>query len=229
MSEPDNDPTNGPTSGGPARNRVSPLGDVVAAPGRGAWMGNRGRLHDGFGSRDVRRHHVGRAWIVCELSFRDRRVAQWAPGHYTPLFFLDEAVALAAGHRPCAECRRPAYTAFRDLVAAAHGAPRLSAPELDRILHEERWDIRQRTRRLHECAWVDLPVGAFVLVDEGPALVTAGALTVWRPDNTYATASRPRPSTGTVDVVTPASTLEVLRRGYPVQLVAQARPSSSRE
>lgn len=217
------------TAGGPARNRVSPLGEVVAASGRGAWMGNRGRLHDDGVSRDVRRHHVGRAWIVCELSFRDRRVAQWAPGHYTPLFFLDEAVALAAGHRPCAECRRPAYTAFRDLVAAANGASRLSAPELDRLLHEERWDARHRTRRLHESAWADLPVAAFVLVDDGPALVTARALTVWRPDNTYATTTLPRPTTGTATVVTPPSTLEALRRGYPVQLGSQASPSSSSE
>ncbi|EWT01259.1 hypothetical protein N865_05615 [Intrasporangium oryzae NRRL B-24470] len=214
---------------GPAPNRVSPLGEVVAAPGRGAWMGNRGRLHDGAGPRDVRRHHVGRAWIVCRLDFRDRRVEQWAPGRYTPLFFLDEAVAFAAGHRPCAECRRPAYTAFRDLVAAAHGASRLLAPELDRILHEERWDARQRTRRLHACAWGDLPDGAFVLVDDGPALVTAGALTVWRPDNTYAATLLARPTTGTAAVLTPPTTLEALRRGYPVQLGAQASPSSSSE
>ena len=109
----------------PARNRVTPLGEVVAAPGRGAFMGNRGRLHEGAGTRDVRRHHVGRAWITCVLDFRDRRVAQWHPHHYTPLFLLDEPLALAAGHRPCAECRRADFNRFRDLVAEAHGRERL--------------------------------------------------------------------------------------------------------
>jgi len=120
-------------------------------------MGNRGRLHDGAGTRDVRRHHVGRAWITCALDFRGRRVRQWDPKRYTPLFFLDEAVALAAGHRPCAECRRPAFNQFRDLVGAARGIGHLPAPGLDQLLHDERWDARRRTRRLHSYAWDDVP------------------------------------------------------------------------
>ena len=201
----------------PAQNRVTPLGEVVSAPGRGAWMGNRGRLHDGVGTRQVRRHHVGRAWITCALEFRGRHVAQWDPSRYTPLFFLDEAVALAAGHRPCAECRRPAYTAFRDLVAASHGFQRLPAPELDRILHDERWDARRRTRRLLASPWPDLPDGAFVLVDAGPALVLGDGLVPWRPVNAYG-ARLPRPDAGTAAVVTPASSVEALRRGYPVEI-----------
>jgi hypothetical protein len=206
----------------PARNRVSPLGDVVAAPGRGTFMGNRGRLHDGAASRDVRRHHVGQAWITCLLDFRGRRVAQWHPHRYTPLFFLDEPLALAAGHRPCAECRRADYTRFRDLVAEAHGREHLSAPDLDRLLHDERWDSSSRTRRLHEYAWSDLPDGAFVVVDAGPAKVQGGALHVWQPDNTYAAATVPRATSGTASVVTPPSSLAALRAGY-------ASPSSSSE
>jgi len=102
----------------PARNRVSPLGEIIAVAGRGAWMGNRGRLHRGLGGRAARetvRNHQHKAWIICVLSFRGRRVAQWEPNRYTLLFFLDEAVALAAGHRPCAECRRSAYNAYRTL------------------------------------------------------------------------------------------------------------------
>jgi hypothetical protein len=218
-------------AGRPAQNRVGPLGDVVAAPGRGAWMGNRGRLHDGSGSRVVVRHHQSRAWITCVLSFRERGAAQWDPHHYTPLFFLDEAVAFAAGHRPCAECRRADYLAFRDAVAHAAGASRLSAPDLDRRLHEERWDAGRRGRRLHRAAWRDLPVGAFVRLEDGPALVRSDHLAHWQPDNTYG-APVPRPRDGLATVITPPSTLAGLRSGYPVQLgepAAQARPSSSSE
>ena len=201
----------------PAANRVTPLGEVVAAPGRGSWMGNRGRLHDGASTREVRRHHVGRAWITCALAFRDRHVDQWHPGHYTPLFFLDEAVALAAGHRPCAECRRADYVRFRDLVAAGLWAERLAAPDLDRVLHEERWDSRHRARRLHAAAWGGLPDGAFVLLDAGPARVAGDLLVPWQPDNTYGAPVR-RPGGGAATVVTPPSTLDALRRGYPVQV-----------
>ena len=204
----------------PARNRVSPLGDVVAAPGRGAWTGNRGRLHEGSGTREVRRHHVGRAWITCALTFRDRRVRQWDPGHYTPLFFLDEAVSFAAGHRPCAECRRPAFTAFRELLAEVSGTERLSAPELDRLLHDERWDAARRARRLHAYAWADLPDGAFVLLDDGPALVAGAGLVPWLTDNSYAARPVPRPGTGRARLVTPPSVVGALRRGLSVQVGA---------
>jgi hypothetical protein len=87
----------------PARNRVSPRGDIIAVAGRGAWLGNRGRLHEGRGARDIVRNSRGKAWITCVLEFRGRHSEQWAPNHYTQLFFLDEAVAFAAGHRPCAD------------------------------------------------------------------------------------------------------------------------------
>ena len=102
----------------PARNRVSPLGEVIAVSGRGAWMGNRGRLHQGRGTRDIVRNHQHKTWITCALSFRGRRVAQWEPNRYTPLFFLDEAVALAAGHRPCGTCCEDRY---REWKAARRG------------------------------------------------------------------------------------------------------------
>jgi hypothetical protein len=188
-------------------------------------MGNRGRLHEGTGTRQVRRHHVGRAWITCVLAFRDRRVDQWHPGHYTPLFFLDEAVALAAGHRPCAECRRADYVRFRDLVAEALGVGRLAAPELDRLLHEERWDSRHRTRRMHAAAWADLPDGAFVLLDTGPARVAGPTVVPWLATNTYGDPV-PRPARGTAVVLTPPSSLDALRRGYPVQVGAPAPPDA---
>jgi hypothetical protein len=111
------------------RNRVRPDGSIVAVPARGAWMGNRGCLHEGH---QIVRPWRLRAWLTCRLSFRGRHVEQWAPRRYTPLFFLDEAVAFAAGHRPCGECRHHDYLAYRDTPGAA------SAGELDARLDAKR-------------------------------------------------------------------------------------------
>ena len=102
-------------------------------------------------------------------------------------------------------------------MAQALGASRLLAPELDRLLHEERWEARHRTRRLHRARWRDLPEGAFVLIDAGPALVRNDHLTLWLPDNSYGE-QLPRPRAGTATLVTPPSTVAALRRGYPVQI-----------
>lgn len=201
-----------PTTG-PRRNRVTPFGDVVAIDLRGAWLGNRGILHRGA---DVVRHHTGIAWIVCVLEFRDRRIAQWAPGHYTPLFFLDEAVAFAAGHRPCAQCRRPAFRRFVDALGTAH-PPR--APDLDRLLHGQRW-LPRVGRRLHDTAWSALPDGAFVVRDGTPALVLGDTLAQWS-TNGYRDPVR-RPSAGTASVLTPPAILTALAAGYPVQIDAGA-------
>ncbi len=214
---------------GPHRNRVDPFGEVVAIALRGAWTGNRGILHRaGPGADHARpeivRHHTGIAWITCVLAFRRRRIPQWAPGHYTPLFFHDEAVALAAGHRPCAECRRPAFRAFVDALGG------LRAPELDRRLHTERWRPR-RGRRVHPLPWADLPDGAFVVADGTPALVIGDALVGWTSAGYCGATSRP--TTGTATVLTPPATLTVLRAGYPVQIdsaapaAAQARSSTA--
>jgi hypothetical protein len=110
---------------GPHQNRVTPTGEIVAIPLRGSWMGNRGILHDDSGR--VLRNHASQLWITCALSFRGWRAAQWQPHHYTVLFFHDEAVSLAAGHRPCALCRREAYDAYRNALAEHDGAKPLSA------------------------------------------------------------------------------------------------------
>jgi hypothetical protein len=202
----------------PARNRVSPLGEVIAVPGRGAWMGNRGRLHRGLGTRDVVRNHQHKAWITCALSFRGRRVAQWEPNRYTPLFFLDEAVALAAGHRPCAECRRNAYNTYRTLWAQTHGGAMPYAKDVDTQLH------RERTEGFgHRAAWDSLPDGVFVVTQEGPAIVVGNQAAVWdRADNIYLD-KLPRPRTGAALVITPRSSVDVIRAGYRVQIDDSAR------
>jgi hypothetical protein len=210
------------TAIGPARNRVTPSGDIVAAPGRGAWMGNRGRLHEGSGTRDIVRDHRGRAWLVCALSFRERRVPQWHPRHYTPLFFLDEAVAFAAGHRPCAECRRPAFNAFAGAWAAAHGGQRPHASELDSRLRAERARDRHSRRILTEIPWADLPDGVFVLDGQDAAVVFTDHLTRYdRVSNTYGARYR-RPRADAATVITPPSAVAALRAGYRVQIADEA-------
>lgn len=210
------------TTGPPARNRVSPLGEIIAAPGRGAWMGNRGRLHEGRGTRDIKRNHQHRTWITCVLSFRGRRVAQWAPNRCTALFFLDEAVALAAGHRPCAECRRNAYNDYRMLWAETHHGTMFYAKDMDTRLHRERTGGAG-----HRAAWDSLPDGVFVRTDHGPAVVVGDHLAVWnRNDNAYG-AKAARPETGTATVLTPYSSVEILRAGYPVQIDNLARESAT--
>ena len=202
------------------RNRVTPLGDIVAIPLRGAWTGNRGILHEG---REIVRFHASDLWIICALEFRGRWSEQWRPHHYTFLFFHDEAVALAAGHRPCAECRRASYDAYRDAWAEGLGEARPSAKDINRRLHAERIERGTHRRRLHELPWRDLPDGAFVLPsdDARPAVVAGDQLTPW----THAGYGTPlaRPRTGTARVITPPATVAVLRTGYPVQLDHAAR------
>jgi hypothetical protein len=203
----------------PARNRVTPLGDIVATPLRGAWTGNRGILHEG---REIVRFHASDLWITCALQFRGRRREQWRPRHFTWLYFHDEAVSFAAGHRPCAECRRASYDEYRAAWAAGLGTERPSAKEMNRRLHGERIFRGTHRRRLHDVPWQELPDGAFVLLeDECPAVVVGDGLTEWTPAG-YG-ARRPRPACGVARSITPPATLAVLRAGYPVQMDATAR------
>ena len=202
----------------PARNRVTPTGEIVAIPLRGTWTGNRGRLHDG---REIVRSHASDLWITCALEFKGRWQPQWQPRHYTFLYFHDEAVSLAAGHRPCAECRRTAYDAYRAAWAAALGVDPPSAQQMNRQLHGERIVRGTHRRRLHELPWADLPDGTFVVVEDVPAVVVGSHLTEWTTEG-YA-ARRPRPRAGVANVVTPPSTVSALRAGYVPQIDASAR------
>ena len=191
----------------PRPNRVTPEGTILADPARGLFMGNRGCLHDAAGRLGPARWRHPH-WIICLTAFKGRRRPLMAPGRYTELFFLDEAVALAAGHRPCAECRRAAYLAFR---AAFAGQP-LPAPEIDRILHATR--IGRDGRQMTHVAPLDtLPAGSFIRLpgDAAPFLVTDTALHPW----SMAGYGAPRPrGTGPVTVLTPAPSVAALRHGY---------------
>jgi len=187
----------------PLQNRVTPLGDVVAVPERGLVYGNRGCLHDA-GGRIVRLYGT-RRWIACRLEFKGwHRSPLMQPGKLTELFFLDEATAFAAGHRPCAECRRKDYGRFLALTRAT------GADEIDARLHEERLD--GRTRRLHELPFADLPDGAFVLHDGDPYVVLGRELLRWTSGG-Y-TERVVRPPRGAATVVTPPSTLAALHGGW---------------
>lgn len=205
----------GPRS--PRRNRVTPMGEIVAIPLRGAWTGNRGNLHEGT---DIVRFHRSSLWITCALRFRDRWHEQWVPRRFTWLYFHDEAVSLAAGHRPCALCRRPAYLQFQQAWASGNGGPAPSAWDMNRQLHAERIVRGTHRRRLHRLAWDALPDGAFVLAGTGPALVLGGAIVPWT--STGYCGWQPRPGSGTATTITPPSTVAALRAGYRPQIDAQA-------
>jgi hypothetical protein len=188
----------------PLQNRVTPLGELVAQPARGLVFGNRGCLHDGRGR--IRRPYAVRRWIACRLEFRGRRRGPlMQPGRYTELFFLDEATALAAGHRPCAECRHEDYVRLRDLWAGLHPGDRL-ADEIDARLHRERWD--GGGRRLHPAELDGVPDGAYVMWADGPRLVHGDRLWACYAD------PRRRPRGAAADLLTPPTLAAVLSAGW---------------
>jgi hypothetical protein len=197
----------------PARNRVTPTGEIEAIALRGAWTGNRGIVHSGH---EIVRFHASDLWITCALEFRGRWHEQWRPHHYTFLFFHDEAVSFAAGHRPCAECRRTSYDAYRARWADGLGVDIPSAKQINRRLHSERVVRGTHRRRVHRLPWADLPEGTFVLVGNSPAVVIGDLLREWTPAGYQA---RHRlPVRGTADVITPPATVAAFAAGYTVQI-----------
>jgi hypothetical protein len=203
----------------PLQNRVTPLGQLVADPRRGLVYGNRGCLHDA--ERRIRRHYQVKRWIACRLEFRGRRRSPlMRPGRFTELFFLDEATALAAGHRPCAECRREDYDRFAALWLEMHGER--GADTIDTRLHEERFDAAARERRLHAARFAELPDGAFALHDDTPKLVLGDALLTWTAGGYTRREPRPR---GSATLITPPSLVGVLRSGWE-SAVPVVHPSS---
>jgi hypothetical protein len=194
----------------PLQNRVSPFGDLFAVPARGLFMGNRGgHFHTDARTLTARRW-ASRQWICCVLDFKGRRREVWGRS-YTELFFLDEPTALAAGHRPCFECRRKDAEAFAaHWQAARRLGTRPYADEMDDVLHAER--LQGRAKRLHRRNIDDLPDGAFVALEEGAFAAHADALLRWTPKGYDA--RKPRPRGIVVDVLTPPAILAVLSAGY---------------
>ncbi len=200
----------------PLQNRVDPRGRLHAVEARGAWMGNRGVLHDPE-KRIVAPWRLKR-WITCVLSFKDRHREVFAPGRYSELFFLDEATSLAAGHRPCAECRRKRYDEFRAAWAAGRGltANRLpGAEDIDRVLHEERW-TDAGTKRLEDAVLSTLPAGVIVAQAQRAHLWWSGRLLPWSFEG-YGLPAAVSPARR-VDVLTPRSIVDAMRAGFVPQV-----------
>lgn len=193
----------------PLQNRVSPFGDIVAVPERGTFTGNRGILHDDQRLL-TRRRWSTQAWIICLLEFKGRHRAVMSPGTWTELFFLDEVTALAAGHRPCGECRREAYQRFKACWIVGNGAA--SIDEIDRRLHRERVEPRTHVKITYQAPLESLPDGAFVAIDGAAHLLWRGVLWRW----SFGGYSDPQPvsSDRLVTVLTPRSTVAALTRGY---------------
>jgi hypothetical protein len=224
--------------GGPRRNRVDPFGDLHAVPERGMFTGNRGCLVDARG--ELVRHHRGPLWITCETRFRGRRVGLARPGRWTPVFFLDDAVALAAGHRPCGECRHAAYLAYREAVAAALGRP-VRAGELNRRLAAERLlrgrrsldragsdralkpPARGLVRASDRWRWTapagTLPDGTVVLTDR-PRLVQGERLLAFAFAGWHDPVPRPA---GELTVLTPPTSVLALAHGFHPVLAPPTR------
>jgi hypothetical protein len=201
----------------PLQNRVSPMGDLVATPERGLVYGNRGCLHDGVGR--IRRRYATRRWIACRLEFRGwHRSPLMQPGRFTELFFLDEATAFAAGHRPCALCRRADYGRLVGVWCELHPGD-TGADAMDARLHGER--LAGDGRRMHPLP-SELPDGAFVLRESEPWLAVGGELLRWTPGG-Y---DRNVAFRGDEALLTPPSLLELLRRGWR-GLVPLMHPSAS--
>jgi hypothetical protein len=170
------------------QNRVTPLGELVADPARGLVYGNRGCLHDAGGR--IRRDFAVRRWIACRLEFRGwQRGPKMQPGRFTELFFLDDATALAAGHRPCALCRREDYNRLLEVWGRLHPGDH-GADEIDLRLHDQRLD--GHARRLHAAAYDELPDGAYVMVEGAPWLVWGDGLLRWSASGYHRRAPRPR-------------------------------------
>lgn len=195
----------------PLQNRVDPFGRLHASSARGTMMGNRGILHDG--ERNVIRAHAHQNWVACTLSYKDVSRRVMAPGNYTELFFLDEATALSAGHRPCATCRRARYQAFTEAWLAVHGGAdegRSLPQTIDRRLHAARFS-RGIGKVTHQAEGLGLPDGTMIADGEEALLVWRGDTFAWSFDGYQ---NRGPVTAGQVTVLTPEPMLAVFRNGY---------------
>jgi len=192
----------------PRQNRVTPRGELIAVADRGLFWGNRGALLGASGR--LARYSRGRAWIICLLEFKNRRRQLWTPGRLTELFFCDEATGLAAGHRPCGECRYADYQRFKAAYHIAYPDRPLSAHDMDANLHVDRL-AAPGTKRTYRARLDGLPDGAMIERDGRPWLVLRRELLGWTPAG-YA--ERVPRTGGEVTVLTPRATIAVIAAGY---------------
>lgn len=205
----------------PLQNRVDPCGNIFACTARGTFMGNRGgALHNE--KREIIRQYASRRWITCLLEFKGRRRSVMSPGRYTELFFLDEAVALAAGHRPCAECRRNRFSAFREAWMRS-GDARVPgdclADRIDTELHRTRIDAQKR-KITYQASLSSLPDGCFVQIEGSTYLVWDRTLVLWSPEGYVNKLYEPHDLT--VTVLTPGPIVRCIREGYRPEIHSSA-------
>ena len=194
----------------PLQNRVTPLGNIVATTQRGLFTGNRGIIHDPATKTLLNRRWSSKAWITCVCEFRGRRREVMSTRSWTELFFLDEATALAAGHRPCFYCRRDDANAFRAAWEKGNGVSGMRAGEIDEVLHRER--LERGAKRLHALplAIDALPDGAMVQAGEASCLIVRGRALLW----SFEGYQKINFALQTTQLITPPSTLAALRAGY---------------
>lgn len=202
----------------PLQNRVTPFGQLEAVAARGEWLGNRGILHDA--DRRIVAAWRTRAWITCRLHYPGVRRQVFSPHTWSELFFLDEATAFAAGHRPCAYCRRQRYREFKQAWCAANAGLGLGADppvgEIDARLHAERV-APGGGKRVWRTRLGNLPPGTFIVLDGVPCLLWRGGVFPWA----HAGYAPPRPvatANAQIDVLTPASIVATFRAGLRPQV-----------
>jgi hypothetical protein len=198
------------------RNRVNPYGEIIETKARGSLMGNRGLLHDP--AQHIVRSYKLKAWITCLLQFRGRHREIMTPNRYTELFFLDEATAFAAGHRPCFECRRDDFNRFKTLWIKSNPEynfpAKTSIEAIDKILHHERMND-DGSKRMYKANINSLPDGTFIALENDPYLIAGGYIYLWTPGGYTKKKSLPE---GEADVLTPKSIVNTLRVGYVTQM-----------
>jgi len=194
----------------PLQNRVTPFGEIIATPARGLFTGNRGIIHDPGTRTLLKKRWSLKCWLICQLRYKGLHRVPMARRSWTELFFLDEATALAAGHRPCFYCSRDRAEAFRTAWAEGNGGPVPAAPAIDSALHAER--LQQRKKRIHPIAGrlSALPDGAMIVAKDTAFLIRSGRALRWSPFG-YATVDEAPRAEG---LLTPPSALAALRAGY---------------
>lgn len=203
----------------PHQNRVTPFATIEAVSARGTLMGNRGILHDERGRLGLSRWRHPH-WVTCLLEFKSRWRPVMTPHAYTELFFLDEATAFAAGHRPCAECRRLDYLRFLDAWAKAAGLPdrsTLRAVAIDEVMHAARIRQGSRDQATHRASLAELPDGCFVRIpgEAQPWIVAGAKILRWSHAGYDLARSRPRVD---VEVLTPRPSVAAFTAGYRPKL-----------
>lgn len=207
----------------PRQNRVTPYGELEAVPDRGMFWGNRGQLLNAHG--ELARWSQGQLWIICVLQFKDRHRTQWQPGRLTEIYFLDEATGLAAGHRPCGECRHARYQEFRQAWTRAFPGEPAGAQDMNARLHADRLTA-PGVRRTYTAPLAGLPGGTMIELDGQPWLVLGPDLHAWSQAGYLD--RRDRAGAGkTVTVLTPRATVAVLAAGYQPVLHPTATPPSA--